>query len=146
MTQPLTNGFDYDCAGYYGTSCGNPNPKFRFNTNVKFTTANNFGFTVRWRYYSSVKADIISPDADLGGAAPTGNVDEQIKAVNYFDLLFSLPVKDTATLRIGVNNIFDKNPPLISQANLGGFGNGNTFPGTYDQLGRYVFVNLTADF
>jgi iron complex outermembrane recepter protein len=144
--QPLTNGFEYNCAGYYGTTCGNPNPKFRFNTNLKFTTANDFGFTVRWRYYSSVKADIISPDANLGGNAPTGNVDEKIKAVNYYDVLFSLPVKDTATLRIGVNNVFDKNPPLISQANLGGFGNGNTFPGTYDQLGRYVFVNLTADF
>ena len=146
VIQPLTGGFDYDCAGYYGITCGNPNPEFRFNTNVKFTTADNFGFTVRWRYFSSVKADIISPDADLGGAAPTGNIDEKIKAFNYFDLLFSLPIKDTATLRIGVNNIFDKNPPLISQANLGGFGNGNTFPGTYDQLGRYVFVNLTADF
>ncbi len=146
ITQPLTGGFDYDCAGYYGTTCGNPNPEFRFNTNMKFTTADNIGFTVRWRYFSSVKADIISPDADLGGNAPTGNIDEKIKAFNYFDLLFSLPIKDTATFRIGVNNIFDKNPPLVSQANLGGFGNGNTFPGTYDQLGRYVFVNLTADF
>jgi hypothetical protein len=24
--------------------------------------------------------------------------------------------------------------------------NGNTFPGTYDYLGRNVFVNLSADF
>lgn len=146
ITQPITNDFDYDCAGYYGITCGNPNPRFRFNTNLKLTTADDFGFTVRWRYFSSVKVDGISPDADLGGNAPVGNADEKIKAYNYFDLLFSLPIKDTATFRIGVNNIFDKNPPLISQANLGGFGNGNTFPGTYDQLGRYVFVNLTADF
>ena len=146
VTQPLTNGFDYDCAGYYGITCGNPNPEFRFNTNVKFTTASKFAITARMRYYSSVKADGISPDTDLGGNAPVGNVDERIKAVSYFDLLFALPIKDTATLRIGVNNVFDKDPPLISQANLGGFGNGNTFPGTYDQLGRSVFVNLTADF
>ena len=146
VTQPLTNGFDYDCAGYYGITCGNPNPEFRFNTNVKFTTASKFAITARMRYYSSVKVDGISPDTDLGGNAPVGNVDERIKAVSYFDLLFALPIKDTATLRIGVNNVFDKDPPLISQANLGGFGNGNTFPGTYDQLGRSVFVNLTADF
>jgi iron complex outermembrane recepter protein len=146
IVQPITNDFKYNCAGYYGITCGNPNPKWRFNTNLKFTTADDIGFTVRWRYFSSVKADIISPDPDLGGATPTGNIDEKIKAYNYFDLLFSLPIKDTATFRIGVNNVFDKNPPLVSQANLGGFGNGNTFPGTYDQLGRYVFVNLTADF
>ena len=146
LTQPLTNGFEYDCAGYYGTTCGNPNPKFRFNTNLKLTTADKFGVTVRWRYFSAGKVDGISPDPNLGGNAPTGNVDEHIKAYNYFDLLFSLPIKETATFRIGVNNVFDKDPPLISQANLGGFGNGNTFPGTYDQLGRYIFVNLTADF
>jgi iron complex outermembrane recepter protein len=146
ITQPLTGGFDYDCAGFYGITCGNPNPEYRFNTNVKFTTADNIGFTVRWRYFSGVKVDGISPDTDIGGNAPTGNIDEKIPAYNYFDVLFSLPIKDTATFRIGVNNVFDKDPPLISQANLGGFGNGNTFPGTYDQLGRYVFVNLTADF
>jgi iron complex outermembrane recepter protein len=146
IAQPLTNGFDYDCAGFYGITCGNPNPKFRFNTNVKFTTASKFALTARMRYYSSVKADGISPDPDLGGNAPVGNIDERIKAVSYFDLLFTLPIRDTATLRIGVNNVFDKDPPLISQANLGGFGNGNTFPGTYDQLGRSIFVNLTADF
>ncbi len=148
IVQPLTNGFDYDCAGYYGITCGNPNPEYRFNTNVKFTTADNIGFTVRWRYFSGVTVDKLSPDVDLNptSAKPVNNIDEKIPAYNYFDLLFSLPIKDTATLRIGVNNVFDKDPPLISQANLGGFGNGNTFPGTYDQLGRYVFVNLTADF
>ena len=42
--------------------------------------------------------------------------------------------------------VLDKDAPLVSQASLGGFGNGNTFPGTYDYLGRQLFVNLTADF
>ena len=145
ISQPLTGGFEYDCAGYYGITCGNPNPEFRFNTNVKFTTADDFGFTVRWRYFSPVKLDLLSSDPDLAGT-PDTPVDNRIKAYNYFDLLFSLPIKDTAVFRIGVNNIFDNDPPIISQSSLGGFGNGNTFPGTYDQLGRYVFVNLTADF
>lgn len=149
VVQPLTNGFEYDCAGFYGITCGNPNPEFRFNTNVKFTTANDFGLTVRWRYFSPVKLDILSSDTDLSGVpAATADtfVDERIKAYHYFDLLLSLPIKDTAVFRIGVNNIFDRDPPIISQSSLGGFGNGNTFPGTYDHLGRYVFVNLTADF
>jgi iron complex outermembrane recepter protein len=146
VVQPVTNSFDYNCAGFYGITCGNPNPKFRFNTNLKFTTANDFALTVRWRYLGKVTVDTLSPDVDLAspGSAPTA--DEQIKAYNYFDLLFTLPVKDTITLRVGVNNIFDKDPPLVSQASLGGFGNGNVFPGTYDHLGRFAFVNLTADF
>jgi outer membrane receptor protein involved in Fe transport len=69
-----------------------------------------------------------------------------LKAENYFDLLFSVPLKDTIGFRLGVNNVLDNDPPLISQATLGGFGNGNVFPGTYDHLGRYIFVGLTADF
>ena len=143
--QPITNGFDYDCAGYYGITCGNPNPEYRFTTNIKLTTASDFGFTVRWRYLAPVKLDLLSPDVDLAGTPATSR-DNRIKPYNYFDLLFSLPIKDTATLRIGVNNIFDVDPPIISQSSLGGFGNGNTFPGTYDHLGRFAFVNLTADF
>jgi len=145
VSQPITGGFTYDCAGFYGITCGNPNPKYRFNTNLKLTTANDFGFTVRWRYLGGVTVDTLSADPDLAspGAAPT--VDEKIKAQSYFDLLFALPIKDSMTLRIGVNNIFDRDPPIISQASLGG-GNGNTYPGTYDYLGRNVFINLSADF
>jgi iron complex outermembrane recepter protein len=144
ISQPLTNGFTYDCAGYYGQTCGLPAPKFRFNTNIKFTTADDFGFTVRWRHLSKVTVDSLSPDVDLNpnGDKAVGNTDEKIKAFDYFDLLFSLPIKDSATLRIGVNNIFDIDPPINATSPV----NGNTFPGTYDHLGRNIFVNLTADF
>lgn len=146
VAQPLTDGFSYDCAGYYGITCGNPSPKFRFQTNLKWTFANDIALTGRWRYLSKVKVDTISPDPDLNspGAAPT--IDERLKAQSYIDIQASLPLKDTITLRLGMNNVFDKNPPLVSQASLGGFGNGNTFPGTYDFLGRQLFVNITADF
>ena len=146
VTQPLTGGFTYDCAGYYGITCNNPNPTVRFNTNVKFTTASDFAFTVRWRYVGKATVDTISPDPDLASVGAAPKVDEHLPALNYFDLLFTLPVKDTISLRLGVNNVFDRDPPLVSQSSLGGFGNGNVFPGTYDHLGRYLFVNLTADF
>ena len=89
------------------------------------------------------KVDALSTDVDLAGDAPA--IDQRIGAQSYFDLLFALPIKDTMTLRIAVNNIFDRDPPLISQTSLGG-GNGNTYPGTYDYLGRNVFINLSADF
>lgn len=149
VSQPLTDGFEYDCAGYYGITCGNPAPEIRFNTNIRITTPDQLGMTLRWRYLGPVTLDTLSEDTDLSGPdgpnSPTSN-DDRIKPYHYFDLLFSLPLKDTATLRLGVNNIFDVDPPIISQSSLGGFGNGNTFPGTYDTLGRYLFVNLTADF
>jgi len=57
-------------------------------------------------------------------------------------------------LQLGVNNITDKVPPLVvgsdcstssPQAN-GANCNGNTFPGVYDAMGRYLFAHITAQF
>jgi iron complex outermembrane recepter protein len=148
-SQPITNGFEYNCAGLYGITCGAPNPKLRFNTNVKFATANDFAVTARWRHLGKATLDGLSPQVGLGGTSPSTPTaaDNRIRAYTYFDLLFSVPIKDKATFRLGVNNVFDKDPPIVSQGSLAGtVGNGNTFPGTYDALGRYIFVNLSADF
>jgi iron complex outermembrane recepter protein len=150
--QPLTGGFSYSCAGFYGLTCGNPVPKWKHTARLKFSTANDYAFTLGWRYVGGVTVDYLSKDSDLNGLAPgvaptfTGFADEKLKAENYFDLLFSVPLKDTVGFRLGINNILDNDPQIVSQANLGGFGNGNVFPGTYDHLGRYIFVGLTADF
>jgi iron complex outermembrane recepter protein len=146
IAQPITNGFTYDCAGFYGLTCGNPQPEWRHTARARFTTSNDFSAQLSWRYVGKVNVDTVSPDPDLNspGAAPT--IDEKLKAENYFDLLFTAPLKDTMTFRLGIQNLLDNDPPLVSQASLGGFGNGNVFPGTYDHLGRYVYVSLTADF
>ena len=54
----------------------------------------------------------------------------------------------TFSLRAGVNNLLDKDPPIVSNGVAGPsiFGNGNTFPQVYDALGRLVFMNLTMKF
>jgi hypothetical protein len=40
--------------------------------------------------------------------------------------------------------VLDDNPSL--SASVGTTGNGNTYPQTYDALGRYVFLRATVDF
>ena len=59
------------------------------------------------------------------------------------------------TFRLGVNNVFDKQPPLVTSGNANRDGsnlcptgpcNGNTYPATYDALGRYLFAGVTLDF
>ncbi|WRH76722.1 MAG: TonB-dependent receptor [Sphingobium sp.] len=146
VSQPITGGFTYDCAGFYGLTCGNPQPTWKHAAKVRFSTANDFAATLTWRYVGKVKADYTSADPDLNAPGSGPATDDALAAENYFDLLFSVPLKDTIGFRLGVNNILDNDPPLISQSSLGGFGNGNTFPGSYDHLGRYLFVGLTADF
>jgi len=46
--------------------------------------------------------------------------------------------------------VFDKNPPTMDSNTWGvsapPFGNGNTFPGVYDSLGRTLFIGVTAKY
>jgi len=66
---------------------------------------------------------------------------------DYFDLAAAWQINKTFTLRAGVNNILDQHPPIVSSVVATvPFGNGNTFPQTYDALGRLVFMNLTMKF
>ena len=76
------------------------------------------------------------------GGAPASQ--QSIPDYSYFDLTANWKVKDGLVLRAGVNNIFDKDPPLISAATFTGAGNGNTYP-MYDLAGRTIFVGLTAN-
>ena len=70
-----------------------------------------------------------------------------IKSLSYLDLAGAYTFNQSITLRVGINNITDKDPPLIGQDScLAVFCNGNTFPQLYDTLGRYGFVSVTADF
>jgi iron complex outermembrane recepter protein len=71
-----------------------------------------------------------------------------IPAYSYFDLNGTINLNENLTLRLGVNNIADKAPPLVIGSDCngtpGGLCNGNTFPGLYDAMGRYLFVNVSA--
>ena len=60
----------------------------------------------------------------------------------------AVKLADKLTVRVGCNNLLDKAPPLVGATNIAAppTGNGNTFPGVYDSLGRYIFAELTAQF
>ena len=63
---------------------------------------------------------------------------------SYFDLSALWSVGTGTTLRAGINNIFDKDPPLIS-TNVSGTGGPNSYP-TYDILGRQAFFGFSQKF
>ncbi len=136
----LNYGQGYDCAGYFGRDCGTPSPKWRHNAKLTFTSASGPGIQLGWRYFSHVKNDALNPDT---GEATPNPTDAKIKAYSYFDLSTTVPLADKLTLRAGINNILDKQPPING---LGlGSENGNSFSQVYDVLGRYVFFGATLD-
>jgi len=157
-TQPLA-GFDekYDCAGMYGYVCGSPDPKWRHKVRVTWTSPWDFDLSFQWRHMSSVKLDSNTNNpllnGNCGGSATSpapcpDTTDAVIPAFDYFDLSGDWNVREGVDLHAGVNNIFDKNPPLIFAGIAGPsqLGNGNTFPGTYDSLGRQIFVGVTIKY
>jgi outer membrane receptor protein involved in Fe transport len=76
--------------------------------------------------------------------------DAHIAAFDYFDLTANYTLHTGIELRVGVDNLFDKSPPVLDSNTLPvsgpPFGNGNTFPGVYDSLGRTIFIGVTAKY
>ena len=60
------------------------------------------------------------------------------------DVALSWQVLPKLTIRTGVNNILDTDPPLITNAVVGG-ANPNSYP-VYDLVGRHLFLSLSAKF
>lgn len=134
---------EYDCAGLYGPTCGTPLPEWRHKLRATWETPWNVDVSLTWRHIDSVLLDRSSSNPLI-----TGNVnpvDRELAAQNYIDLAASWAVTKNFTLRGGINNLTDRDPPLSAQVGAG-FGNGNTYPQVYDALGRRVFMSVTAKF
>ncbi|WP_156347799.1 MULTISPECIES: TonB-dependent receptor domain-containing protein [unclassified Sphingomonas] len=144
-TEPLTGLGKYDCKGLYGGTCGQPSPEWRHQARFTWTSLDDKGsISLNWRYIGATDLSFNTTDPFLQGS--TYKVNARLPVANYFDLAASASVLDDVTLRIGVNNLLDRDPPAIAQGVLASFGNGNTYPGVYDVAGRTFFVGLSAEF
>ncbi|MEO5972405.1 MAG: TonB-dependent receptor [Sphingomicrobium sp.] len=151
----------YDCAGFFGPICSGgtttssaPQPKWRHKARLSLAMPSGVGASVAWRRVGKVASEYTSPSSTLSGNGNSYEFGERIKAQNYFDLAGTFTFGDHYNFRLGVNNVLDRDPPLVHSGS-GNFGfnlcpvgscNGNTFPGTYDSLGRYLYAGITLDF
>ncbi len=119
------------CEGKWGNVCGAPTLEYKNTLRATWGTPWNALVSVNWRYLSAV--DDFDDNVDLG-------------ARHYIDLAGIWDITEYASVRAGVNNLFDRDPPIAGgAAGPENFGNGNTFPSTYDALGRYYFLGVTFD-
>lgn len=146
--EPIKGAGRFDCAGFYGGVCSStssgPLPEWRHKFRVTWATPWNFDVAATWRHISEVWNEGTSGHPLLNNTNLAA-VDTYFGARDYLDLAANWTISKTYALRAGVNNVFDRDPPLASGGALGPTtgGNGNTFPQTYDALGRVVFLNLT---
>lgn len=148
VTQPLPGEGSYDCKGLFGPTCGQPNPEWRHQARVTWTdNADLYSLSLNWRFIGGTSLSNNSDEPELTGpGVATYIISSEIPSYNYFDLTGSAKLTDSVSMRVGINNVFDKDPPAIAQNLLSSFGNGNTYPGVYDVAGRSVFVAVSADF
>ncbi len=125
-TEPSTI---YDCTGLISSLCF-PAPEWRHTATATYDSNEWWAITGRWRFYDDVYYD---GSADLIANDNIGN--EQ-----YLDVSAVFRFMDTHDLVVGVNNIFDEEPPLIGGSLAT---NANTVSGFWDTLGRYMFANVT---
>ncbi len=83
------------------------------------------------------------PCANRGLPPGSAGCQFRVGAVSTHNVQAAYRFADAATVRIGVDNAGDKQPPLLYQNNTV---NGNTDERTFDTVGRYYWTSLSVDF
>jgi outer membrane receptor protein involved in Fe transport len=159
-----------ECVGYYSVNCsftGSIQPEYQFSQ--RFTLGfDAVDLSLLWRWQDSVSFEPAQLQADIDAAIdagtspttgcpdPTGTdpngcvVDPQfrkIKAAHYFDLSARFNVSENLVFTATVQNLLDKQPPIVGNS-IGSttYNSGNTYPSTYDALGRRYAVSAKLKF
>ncbi|MDP9013496.1 MAG: TonB-dependent receptor [Pseudomonadota bacterium] len=140
-----------DCSGYYGPNCSgvgptSPVPRWRHRLRTTWETKHDFELSLNWRHIGQLKSEFTSGNPNLNNPANVYAIDSHIGAYDYFDLDGNIDVTPHLNIRLGVNNLADKKPPVIGFTANPLLVNGNMAAGLYDTLGRYLFVGFTAKY
>jgi iron complex outermembrane recepter protein len=142
-TKPLPGDPSYDCAGLFGTQCETVNPRWRQSLRVSWATPWDLTLSANWRYIGGSKLDADTNEPTIG-AGTVNPFNHTLPQRSYVDLAALWHISDQYSLRAGVNNVLDQDPPLVNNR-ISGTGSPNTYP-TYDLLGRKFFMGFTANF
>ncbi|MBN8791559.1 MULTISPECIES: TonB-dependent receptor domain-containing protein [Stenotrophomonas] len=126
----------FECKGLINNDCGN-SPKWRHIASANYAW-DRYTVGMRWRHiggtsYKDVNGNKLSSNIWLGSGVST---------YNYLDLNASMSI-GPALISLGVNNVFDKEPPFVGSASFAA--NANAVGG-YDQAGRYIFGSFSLKF
>lgn len=139
----------WECLGYFGFTCRDPMPRWRHVAGVNWQLPwikGGFGFT--WRHIGGTTNSKLSSNPVLA-ARPDEiyKVALRIPAYNYFDFNSNVTLVKGVDVRFNVQNLFDKDPPLIgTDTNFSSDSYFNTYPTYYAVRGRTLRVGISARF
>ncbi|WP_420142503.1 TonB-dependent receptor domain-containing protein, partial [Sphingomonas sp.] len=134
--QTLSTAIPLDCAGYYGGGCSQANggfiiPDFKLNLSAS---------------YDNGPLNVRAQGRMVGSIKPYRTVVTNIGKVDpvwYFDLSANFKVNDNFTFFGGVDNIFDKQPPILGTTFVG---DANVDVSLYDVMGTRFFAGARLKF
>ncbi|WP_338447466.1 TonB-dependent receptor [Pelagerythrobacter marensis] len=134
-----------ECVGQYSSNCsffnGEIVPEWTANGRVTANVDDFGAISLRWRWIDKVVYE--------KGLSTDGILEDylEIPSAHYFDLNVRADVNDNMDLTFGVFNLFDKDPPNVSSyIGTTAQNSGNTYPSTYDVLGRRFSVTARLRF
>ena len=138
-----------ECVGYYSVNCsftGSIQPEFStsLRTTLSFETVD---LSLLWRYIDGVEFE---PQQIIDDGGPAATVQPQFRTIpaeHYFDLTARWNATDNFTFAVTVQNLLNNQPKLVGNT-IGSttFNSGNTYPSTYDALGRRFAVSAKLRF
>jgi outer membrane receptor protein involved in Fe transport len=152
-----------ECVGLYsvncgigaGTAAGSIQPKFQWSLRTT-ASVENVDVSLLWRHIDEVEYEFADTAPAFRGALPASvgpvfagrTVDfNRIRAYDYFDVSVRFGITDNFSMVLLANNIFDKEPPLLgSTVGTTQFNSGNTYPSTYDAVGRRYTASARLKF
>ncbi len=149
-TLPDPESTEYDCAGLYGNQCGAAIPDWRHSMRLSWLFPGDFQASLQWRYIGSVGHEANTDQVPLQlfdedtGERVLVDFGGTLGSRSYFDLAGTWDITDQYSVRLGINNLLDQDPPLVDTV-WSGPGTPNTF-GPYDTLGRQVFFAVSGKF
>lgn len=157
--QATATSVDRECVGYYSVNCsftGSLQARRQFSVRNTFSFKGGFDVSLLWRHISGFKQeplDAKNNPAFTGTIPPDSGVlsgkyvrFDRIPAYNIFDLTTRFNV-ERVTFTVTVQNLFDKAAPVVGNT-IGStsYNSGNTYPSTYDALGRRFAVGAQVKF
>ncbi len=153
LFQAVPGGINRECVGFYSANCGQP--IFEWQWSLRTTLSfDDIDVSLLWRHLDNVRYEPLAGtlfNGTLGaGTGPVAGRQEDfntIGSMDYFDLTTRFAIDDHLTITLAVQNLFDKEPPLVGgEAGSTTFNSGNTFPSTYDALGRRFVASARIRF
>lgn len=121
-------------ASYFGAGLGTSFPEWKATWNINWNFMDDYAVDVRARYIDSMENRL---SREFPGETEFTGPD----AVWYWDVAGTWNINDAVQLRLGVNNVFDKEAETYAPNVQSG-----TDPSTYDVVGRRVFGSLRLRF